>query len=135
MREYIDTQLVNKFVNWTKLKVRIHLTDKNIYFHEREIWWASLGMNIGYEENGKHENFERPVLIIKTFNRHICWILPMSTKNKDNPYYFKINYHGSVYSVILSQIKLISSRRLLRKIRKISSEEFRQIKQVIRSYI
>lgn len=123
----IDVELINKFVNWTKLKIKIHLLDKNIYFHEREIWWASLGMNIGYEQNGKNENFERPVLIIKTFNLHVCWILPMSSKNNDNPYYHKIYYQRKIYSVILSQIRLISSKRLLRKIRTLSEKEFNDI--------
>lgn len=135
MNKYFETKIINKFISWTKLKVRIHFSEREIYFHEKEIWWASLGYNIGYEQNGKNDNFERPVLIIKTFNRHICWILPMSSKNKDNPYYYKINYQGEVYSIILSQLKLISSKRLLRKIRKISSEEFNEIKKAIRSYI
>jgi hypothetical protein len=34
---------------------------KFFYFREKEIWWACLGANIGFEQNGKNENFERPI--------------------------------------------------------------------------
>jgi len=60
-----------QFIAWSKLKVRLHIKpDNGVYFREREIWWASLGANIGYEQDGKHENFERPVLVLKKFSRH-----------------------------------------------------------------
>jgi len=41
---------LTKFFEWTKLKIRIHISNRIIYFKEREIWWSSLGLNIGYEE-------------------------------------------------------------------------------------
>lgn len=25
-------------------------------FKERDIWWISVGINVGFEEDGKHEN-------------------------------------------------------------------------------
>ncbi len=57
--------LLKLFVNWTKRKIRHHINKNNIYFYEGQIWWAALGKNIGYEIDGKNENFNRPVLIIK----------------------------------------------------------------------
>ena len=54
-----------KFSDWTKLKIRIHSRRKKVYFKEREIWWVSLGVNIGHEQDGKNIRFERPVLILK----------------------------------------------------------------------
>ena len=70
------TEYLFRFVEWTKLKIRLHIESKKIvYFYEREIWWASLGENIGFEQNGKDENFSRPVLILKKFNNHLLWIL------------------------------------------------------------
>ncbi len=34
-----------KFVAWTKKKIRHHLNQekREVYFEEREIWWAALG--------------------------------------------------------------------------------------------
>lgn len=57
-----------KFVDWTKLKIATHFSNKNVYFREGEIWWVSIGQNIGNEQNGKNTNFERSVLIFKKFN-------------------------------------------------------------------
>jgi hypothetical protein len=40
-----------KFTNWIKLKIKLHLGgDINFYFKEREIWWASIGANVGIDE-------------------------------------------------------------------------------------
>lgn len=55
--------LAQRFVAWTRLKIRIHLSEKDVYFREGEMWWASLGANIGHEQDGKNETFERPILI------------------------------------------------------------------------
>ncbi len=30
--------------------------------------WCSIGINVGDEEDGKNELYERPVLVIKKFN-------------------------------------------------------------------
>ena len=34
-----------------------------LYFRDGEIWWARLGVNIGYEMDGKNSNFARPVTV------------------------------------------------------------------------
>jgi len=40
--------------------VKKKLTDTKMssapFFKERDIWWMSIGLNVGYEEDGKHEN-------------------------------------------------------------------------------
>jgi hypothetical protein len=69
-----------QFVEWTKLKIRIHCLEKvPRYFKERGIWWTSLGVNIGHEQNGKNEKFERPVLVLKRFNEYLLWVLPLTS--------------------------------------------------------
>ena len=124
-----------KFVEWTKIKIKIHLTNRIIYFREKEIWWASLGANIGFEQDGKHSNFERPVLVLKKFNWSVLWILPITSKIKDNKYYYQYEYDQRKYSIILSQLRLISSKRLMRKIRTMPTCDFNQIKELIRNLL
>jgi mRNA interferase MazF len=127
---------LNLFIEWTKLKIRLHIQPvKELFFHEREIWWASLGMNIGYEQDGKHETFERPILVIKVFNRHVLWVLPLTNKEKIGKYYFQLEYQGEKSTVILSQLRLISSKRLIRKIRKLPTGEFKEIKDILKSFL
>ena len=36
----------------------------SVSFKERDIFWVSIGQNIGYEQNGKSDIFSRPVLIL-----------------------------------------------------------------------
>ncbi len=126
-----------KYVTWAKLKVRLHLKPERqlVYFDEREIWWTSLGANIGYEEDGKNDYFERPVLVLKKFNRHILWILPMTTKIKQGLYYYHLEYKGEKFSIILSQLRLISSKRLQRKIRMLSKVQFQEIRNKVKAII
>lgn len=120
MVQAISKKIIEYFANWVKLKIIIH--HSNIgkrYFHEREIWWASIGANIGYEENGKNDNYERPVLILKKFNKEIFWGLPLTSKEKTGKYYFTTTHNNKKYSVIISQLRILSSKRLLRNIRKL----------------
>lgn len=126
-----------RLVAWSKLKARLHLqTDsKIVYFSEREIWWASVGLNIGLEQNGKNCNFERPVLVFKKFAGNIAWIIPITSKTKVGPYYFPIHFHKKTYFLILSQLRLVSSRRLLRKIRVLSITEFKEVKAKLKGLI
>lgn len=125
-----------KFIEWAKLKFKIHKANEiNFYFKEREIWWCSLGVNIGHEQDGKNKNFERPVLILKKFNKHILWILPLTRVNKQNKYYFQIEQGGEGSFVVLSQMKLISSKRLTRKMRNVKDNEFTEIKKRIKKIL
>jgi len=126
-----------KFVEWTKLKIRIHAKkdEEIVYFRELEIWWASLGVNVGYEEDGKHEKFERPILILKKFNKHILWALPITSKQREGFFYHQLNYFKKEYFLILPQLKLISSKRLLRRIRKIDVGEFEIIKGKVKGLL
>lgn len=124
------------FFNWHKLKEKIHYSKRRIvYFKERQIWWVNLGVNVGFEQDGKSKNFERPVLVLKKFNPDVLWILPLTSKKKLGKYYYQIEHKGKFYSVVLSQLRLISSKRIVRMIRKISSEDFKSIKNQIKNFL
>lgn len=122
---------------WNERKKELNARDerRDLFFYEREVWWCSLGLNIGIETNGKHENYERPVLILKKFNSAMIWALPLTSKEKNNPYYVKITHDAGVSWVSLTQIKAISTKRLLRKVGMISVEEFVWICKSITAYI
>ena len=107
------------FIDWTKKKIRCHINEpKNeLYFRKREIWWAALGKNIGFEMDGKHEYFSRPVLVIKKYSKDMCFILPLTTRIKADspPYQYKFYLNKKLNAVNLSQGKTISSKRLMQK--------------------
>ena len=119
------------FDKWNKLKKNLSDKKSNIFFHEREIWFCSLGKNIGFEEDGKNELFERPILIIKKFNNDIFLAIPLTSSKKNNKYYFHYEINGEMYSGILSQIRLLDRKRLSRKIGMIKEEDFNKILESI----
>ncbi len=95
-----------------------------------------MGCNLGHEQDGKGEQFERPILIIKKFNNRIFWALPLTTKNKENVFYFKIKTKdGLEVSVILLQIRLMDVSRLNEKIESMSQIDFQNIKKAIKDML
>ena len=132
----IREKMKKNFQKWhiRKEELRERETER-LYFYEREIWWCCLGLNIGFEQDGKNDQFERPVLILKKFNKDVLWALPLTSKNKIGKYYYQFEYKGRKYSVILSQLKLISSKRLLRKIRTFPRDDFRKVRKSVKDLI
>src|ERR1700756_4567665 len=120
------TITIQRFTDWAKLKLSIHLNHdpRAIYFKERQIWWVSLGQNIGSEQNGKHKNFERPVLVLKKFNAEMFLAVPLSSQIKPGAYRFVFERNGVKYTANLSQIRVLSSKRLLRQVGKMENNDY-----------
>lgn len=110
--------------NIEKKKIDQLLIDSKFYFHERELWWCSFGMNIGIEIDGKNSDFERPVLIVKKFNGKQFWGIPLTTSGSVNKFHIELNHNNKISFAVLSQLRTFSSKRLLRKIGKISENQF-----------
>lgn len=127
----IGKEETKEFIEWTKKKIRHHINEEvgKKYFREKEIWWAAVGKNIGFEINGKNDLFERPVLILKVYSKDMCFILPLSSKIKEPvPWYQKvISLENGDSAVIINQGKIISSKRLLRKHDIISTEDYNKL--------
>ncbi len=75
----------------------------------------------------KNDQFERPVLIVKVFNRRMVRILPLTSKVKDDANHLPVNHIGMRGSVILSHMKTISTKRITRKMFRIGTGEFMEI--------
>ena len=103
---------------------------------EREVWWCSIGINIGHEQDGKNLLYERPVLIIKVFNKDLVAILPIISSDKIGKYYYPLIQMEQSSVLVLSQIRTISSKRLLRKINEVSVAEYLKISiQLVRIFL
>ena len=126
------------FDSWNELKKKIEAeeTGSEKFPKEGEIWMCNLGRNIGFEQNGSGDSFSRPVLIIKKFNNQMFWAISLSTKQKDYNFYF--NYtdpNNQKVSAILAQMKLVSVKRLKRKLYDIPNELFDEIRQKLKSFL
>jgi mRNA interferase MazF len=112
------------FDQWNSLKKQLNENERIFYAHPREIWWCSLGINIGAEIDGKHENFERPVVVVKVYNKQSLIVLPITTKQKSDSFHYKIKTGDKASWVKLTQMRMISTKRLLRKIDLLDQEAF-----------
>lgn len=128
---------VKNFDAWNEVKKTVdsRIINSSTFFHEREVWWSSLGLNIGVESDGKNENYERPVLIIKKFNSHMVWVVPLTKRSGNNMHYHQIHQVTGKSWVILSQLKTMSTKRLLRKMETLSQVGFDEILKKISLYI
>ncbi len=138
-----------EFVKWIKIKVKIHLCDNtSLSYKEREVWWANFGLNVGSEQNGKHEDFERPVLVLRKFGHSLFWAVPLTSKSEERPYKLSIIYKEYFENItgdliitdkngflVLNQMRAVSSKRLIRKLGVVEEENFNMIREKIRSLI
>jgi mRNA interferase MazF len=129
-------ETIQWFETWSGIKISIHTnTEEPVYFREKEIWWTALGANVGFEQNGKNESYERPVVIIKKFNKDFFLGIPLTSKTKTGSYYFCLDVVGEQSSAILSQVRPMSSKRLLRKMSLVPTEAFKVLKERLRRMI
>jgi mRNA interferase MazF len=126
------------FDKWNEIKKSIeNKFDPVIKFPKvGEVWMISLGRNIGFEQNGTGLSFSRPVLVIKKFNNHMFWCVPLSTKQKEIDFYF--NYtdpNNQKVSAILAQMRLVSIKRFTRDLYILDSLNFENIRNKLRAFI
>ena len=97
-------------------KNNLHSDHGRIFCHPREIWWCALGVNIGSEQDGTGKNFNRPIIVIRGFNKNIFFGAALTGRKKQGKFYFPIGLiERQRTSVILSQIRIIDTKRLIRK--------------------
>lgn len=123
---------MSSFDNWSKLKQNIDSKKKAKRYNSGDVWWCSLGKNVGFEEDGKGDKFERPVLVLKDFNRHVCLIVPLTSKEKKDKFHFCLdNVDGVSAYAILSQIRLIDTKRLVNQVGFVDDVKLKLIKKAI----
>ncbi|MDA8611239.1 type II toxin-antitoxin system PemK/MazF family toxin [Candidatus Pacebacteria bacterium] len=124
------------FDSWNTQKKLIHQNNKNKLYHPRDVWWCSLGNNIGFEQNGSGKEYDRPVLILKGFNKEVCLIVPLTTSSKKNKYMISAGeIEEKPAQAIISQIKLIDTKRLVEKICFLKLSKFNKIRKAVRNLI
>lgn len=119
------------FKSWHSLKEKIDKNNDDFFFYEREMWFCSLGVNVGQEQDGRGEKFSRPILVLKKFNNNLFWGIPLTSKNKKNKYYLEFSHNNQKYSAIFSQIRIFDKKRLLRKIGYFPKDKFEELKNKI----
>ncbi len=124
------------FKKWHDKKSQVNEIVERPFFHEQEVWFCHLGVNVGFEEDGSGDDFLRPIVVIRKFSNEVFWAVPLTRTEKKNKYYFKFTFNThNVSFAILSQIRLIDARRLSYKIGDISDKDFRLLKEKLKALL
>lgn len=123
--------MTKDFFEWSRKKSDLHQLAIDTFFHEREVWFASLGANIGFEQDGKGKDFLRPVVVVKKFNAHTFWGMPLTSKLKLGKFYFALDHGGRKSIANLSQLRLMDAKRLKYRAGSVPESEFIELKKRI----
>lgn len=122
------------FDSWNTVKKRIQREKRKVYFRSGEIRWCTIGVNLGSEIDGKGDSFTRPVLILHVIGSKLALVAPLTTKDKTVPGYFSFDFQDKKHTLCINQIKIISSKRLLKRKGKIPKDKLIEIKHWIRDF-
>lgn len=120
---------IKDFDSWNDQKKIIDGTENKKTFHEREVFSINVGENVGFEQNGKGEEFLRPVIIYKKFSSNVFLGIPLTKTDKEGKFYKSFEFQGKRSTAILSQVRLFDSKRLKYKIGKMSVGDYNMVKE------
>ncbi|HYC34502.1 MAG TPA: type II toxin-antitoxin system PemK/MazF family toxin [Candidatus Paceibacterota bacterium] len=121
--------MTKRFDEWNEIKKATDGTSLPFKgYHPRQIWWCKIGVNIGFEQDGKNIEFSRPVLILKAFSKNTCLIVPLTASTEAHKYRVNIGLvDGKPARAIISQIKVIDTKRLIEKVGLLDHLYFNQV--------
>ena len=119
--------MARDYVGWYRTKAQLERSGNLVNYRSKEIWWCSIGVNLGHEEDGKNSGFERPVLVIKKYSKYLFLGLPMTSSLKEGKFYYSVDVNHTPRSVILSQGRTMSAFRLRRRVYKLNDNIFDEI--------
>lgn len=126
---------MQSFDKWNELKKEISQKG-SVYTKEGQIYYASLGHNIGFEQNGRGDKFMRPILIYKKFGKETILGIPLSSQVKEGRFYYTFSFQANKLSVaLLSQIRLLDTRRLYSRLGRMKKDDFIKMKQKLNELI
>lgn len=119
---------VKRFLEWIGLKEKLDSKISTAPFvSEGEVWWASLGENVGYEINGKSKDFTRPILIFRKLSNGFYFVIPLTTKIHTGTWYVNYKQAGVDITACLHQARSIDYRRLHRRLGELDQLNFLQV--------
>jgi len=126
---------VKNFDAWNDIKKEIDNHVNTIIFKERDIFWTSIGENIGFEQNGKGDIFSRPVLVMKKFSKNMFFGIPLSTQMKQGNFFFEFDLNGEKSNALIVQGRLFDAKRLENKIGMIEKGDFEYLKTKLKELL
>ena len=115
------------FLRWIKIKIELDDLRRLPSIKEGEIWWCSVGRNVGVEINGKGKVFTRPVLIYKKLSCFGFMGIPLTSKKHVGSWYVEFVFKERTSLAALAQARVFSVSRLHKRMGTISVNDFELI--------
>lgn len=119
---------LNLFDDWNIVKKNLQQKESVKFFRERQIWWCSIGQNLGSESYGKGKTFTRPVLIFKKLSGELFLGLPVTSKIKLGTWHLTIRHRGQDITVLYNQARVYDKKRLVDRFGEVDDSDFAKIK-------
>ena len=120
--------MLKRFAEWITLKSDLHQSEQQPpLVSEREIWWASVGENVGSEINGKSKLFSRPVIIYKKLSHGFYFVVPTTSQSKEGSWFVPIRYKDKPMVACLHQARAIDYRRLSSRLGQLDGDDFSDV--------
>ncbi len=116
------------FKAWMPIKERLHYSGKRPTITEGEVWWASVGENVGSEICGKGDGCMRPVIVFKKLNANSFLAVPLTSKMHEGSWYAHFELNNKRQNAVVSQIECMSVLRLHRKLGELTNGDFQIVK-------
>lgn len=116
------------FDDWHRLKKKLNDHKPCVIPREGEVWFCSIGVNIGFEIDGKHKFYERPILVLKTWGPDSFLGVPMTSKLRESDYCMIVSVRDVPRGVVISQLRLLDRRRLLRRVGELAMRDLNAVR-------
>lgn len=121
---------MKKFSTWMPKKAQLDALEHTPpLVSERDIWWVSVGENVGSEMNGKSDLFSRPVIVFRKLAHGFYFVIPTSTKVKEGSWYVSFTHGGKSVVACLHQARAIDHRRLSSKLGQIDTADYARVQK------
>jgi len=126
----------DKFDQWNNLKKILNNKKKIITFYQGNIYFMSIGQNIGDESYGKDNMFLRPVLVYRKLSKTTFIGIPLTSSKKEGSYYFSFNYKKDTTSTaMLNQMRMFDIRRSEYLSGKINKNTYKNLEIKIKEFM
>ncbi|MFA5349225.1 MAG: type II toxin-antitoxin system PemK/MazF family toxin [Candidatus Paceibacterota bacterium] len=119
---------IKSLKEWCELKMILWMKSGKTIFKQGEIWWCSVGVNLGEEIFGKGEKFTRPVLIFKKLTSSSFLGLPLTTQEKLGSWYVEITIHGKRNWVMLNQARILDKKRITNRLVTLDDADLKKVR-------
>ena len=126
------------FNEWFPVKSFLDTEKKRPLFNEGEVWMSNIGVNIGYEVNGKNtkgSDFLRPIFILRKLSHHTFIGIPLSGKEKIGDWFFPLSINGRSGVLLFNQVQHSDAKRLKYRMERIDEKKIEEIKIAFKNFI